>query len=72
MEIICVDETKLDSSFPNSQFRIDGYIFPPYQRDRDNNGGLFDYKKTLETKLSQTVCLELTLSNKKMVYTVYV
>ena len=72
MEILCVDETKLDSSFPNSQFRIDGYIFPPYRRDRDNNGGLFDYKETLETKLSQTVCLELTVSNKKMVYTVYV
>ena len=28
LEILCVDETKLDSSFPNSQFRIDGYIFP--------------------------------------------
>ena len=39
MEILCVDETTLDSSFPNSQFRIDGYIFPPYRRDRDNNGG---------------------------------
>ena len=39
LEIICVDETRLDSSFPNSQFRIDGYIFPPYRRDRDNHGG---------------------------------
>ena len=34
LEILCVDETKLYSSFPNSQFRIDGYIFPPYRRDR--------------------------------------
>ena len=39
LEILCVDETKLDSSFPNSQFRIDGYIYPPYRRDRDNHGG---------------------------------
>ena len=39
LEILCVNETKLDSSFPNSQFRIDGYIFPPYWRDRDNHGG---------------------------------
>ena len=38
LEILCVDETKLDSSFPNSQFRIDGYIFPSYRRDRDNHG----------------------------------
>ena len=29
LEILCVDATKLDSSFPNSQFRIDGYVFPP-------------------------------------------
>ena len=28
LEILRVDETKLDSSFPNSQFRIDGYISP--------------------------------------------
>ena len=28
LEILCVNETKLDSSFPISQFRIDGYIFP--------------------------------------------
>ena len=35
LEILCVDETKLDSSFPNAQFRIDGYILPPYRSDRD-------------------------------------
>ena len=27
LEILCVDETKVDSSFPNSQFRIDKCIF---------------------------------------------
>ena len=39
LEIICIDKTKLDSSFPNSQFKIDRYIFPPYRRHTDNHGG---------------------------------
>ena len=74
LEILCVDETKLDSSFPNSQFRIDGYIFSPYRRDRDNHGGgkmvfireglITKRLENLETKLSETICLELTTSNK--------
>ena len=33
LEILCFDETKLDCSFPNSQLRIDGYIFPPNRRE---------------------------------------
>ena len=37
LERLCVDKTKLDSSFPNSQYRIHGYIFPLYQRDRENH-----------------------------------
>ena len=75
LEILCVDETKLDSSFPNSQFRIDGYIFPPDRRDRDNHGGekivfireglITKRLENLETKISETICLELTVSNKK-------
>ena len=75
LEILCVDETKLDSSFPNSKFRIDGCIFPPYWRDTDNHGedkmvfireGLITKRLgNLETKLSETICLELTVSNKK-------
>ena len=75
LEILCVDETKLDSSFPNSQFRIEGYICPPYRRDRDNHGvgkmvfireGLITKRlENSETKLSETICLELTVSNKK-------
>ena len=32
-----VSETKLDKSFPVSQFLIDGYG-PPFRLDRDNNG----------------------------------
>ena len=33
-----VSETKLDNSFPVSQFLIDGYT-PPFRLDRDNRGG---------------------------------
>ena len=75
LEILCVDQTKLDSSFPNSQFRIDGYIFSPYRRDRDNHGGgkmvfireglITERLENLETKVFETICLELTVSNKK-------
>ena len=42
IDIISVDETKLDSSYPRSQFHIDGYQFPPFQREIN----------TEETKLS--------------------
>ena len=67
LEILCVDETKLDSSVPNSRFKIDGYIFPPYRRDRDNHGrgkmvfireGLITKRLVnLESKLCIYVCM---------------
>ena len=36
---ICVDKTKLDASFPDHQFKISGYQFPPLRRDRNSKGG---------------------------------
>ena len=39
VDILCIDETKIDSSFPDSQFYIECYQFPPFRRDRDINGG---------------------------------
>ena len=57
----------------NSQPKIDGYIFPPNWRDRDSYGGVkMDFVResfitkrleNLEAKLSETICLELTVSN---------
>ena len=38
IDILMVSGTKLDNSFPVSQFLIDGYT-PPFRLDRDNNGG---------------------------------
>ena len=30
---------KIDSSYPNAQFQISDYQFPPFRRNRDKNGG---------------------------------
>ena len=38
MDIIILIESKLDSTFPSSQFMIDGYT-APYRLDRDRYGG---------------------------------
>ena len=75
LEIICVDETKLDNSFPDQQFKIKGFQFPPFRRDRNKfGGGKIVYVKDglianrltdFEITESETICLELTISNKK-------
>ena len=39
IDIICVDETKLDSSFPDHQFKIEGYQLPPFKGGRNSKGG---------------------------------
>ena len=38
MDVISIQETKLDSSFPPQQFKIDGYS-EPYRLDRNRDGG---------------------------------
>ena len=73
LEIICIDETKLDASFPDHQFKIDGYQFPPFRKDRDKHGdgkvvfvkeGMIVYKiKVFEINKSEATCLKLTISN---------
>ena len=39
IDILCIDETKLDDSYTDSQFKIKGYQFPFLRKDRDNRGG---------------------------------
>ena len=39
IDILCVDETKLDESFSDSQFLFENYQFPPFRRDRNSKGG---------------------------------
>ena len=38
LDILTIQETKLDSSFPSGQFILDGYS-EPYRLDRNRNGG---------------------------------
>ena len=41
LDIITIQETKLDASYPAGQFLIDGYS-QPYRLDRNRNGGGVD------------------------------
>lgn len=75
VDILCIDETKLDSSFPDHQFKIEGYQYPPFRRDREKLGGgkmvfikdglICKRLEKFETLISETICLELTINNKK-------
>ena len=38
IDILLVSETKIDDSFPNGNFLIDGFS-TPYRLDRNSNGG---------------------------------
>ena len=65
--MLCVDETKLDGSYPTLQFILENFHFPPFRRDRNSKGGgkLVSVKQRmiakrledLETKLSETICI---------------
>ena len=69
LEIICQDEIKLDESLLDQQFKIDGYQFPPFRRDRDKKGGgkvafvregfIVNKIKEFEKNKSETIYLEL-------------
>ena len=34
IDILCLDESKLSYDFPDAQFHIEGYKYPPFRRDR--------------------------------------
>ena len=38
LDFFMISEAKLDESFPESQFLMDGFT-PPYRMDRNTNGG---------------------------------
>ena len=75
IDVLCVDETKLDSIFPDHQFKIEGYQFPPFRRDRISKGGgklvnlwgSFIAKRItkFETKKAGTISIEFTIAKKK-------
>ena len=57
------------ASFPNSQFNLENFQFPPLRRDRNSKGGgklvyvkqgiIAKRLENLETKFSETICIEL-------------
>ena len=75
VDILCIDETKIDPSYPDSQFHIDEYRFPPFREDRNIHGGgkmvyvrngiIAKRIKHFEEDFGETICLEFTLSKKK-------
>ena len=75
INILCVDETKIDSSYPNAQFQVNDSHFLTFRRDRNKYGrgkiaftrqGLITRKlPKFQTKGSETICVELILSKKK-------
>ena len=65
---------KIDSSYPDAQFEIPGYQYPPYRKDRNKNedskvvfirdGLIIKRLKAFEGDISETIYLELTISKK--------
>ena len=75
LDVLCVDEAKLDASFPDHQFKIEGYQFPPLRKDRISKGVgklvfiregfIVKQMKKFETTNAETICLDLVIAKKK-------
>ena len=74
IDMLCIDETKLDETFPDAQFLIENYQFPPLEETKIKKGGgkmVFIRKELLakrledfETKSTETICIELLISKR--------
>ena len=74
LDYFVLSGTKIDESFPSAQFNINDYEIQN-RRNRDKNGGgiiefvrkgfITKRMKECETKLSETICTEFTVSKKK-------
>ena len=77
IEIVAISETKLCSDFPDVQFQVDGYVYPPYRKDRTKHGGgimvfvkndlITKRKQEFESDSVEIISLELTISRKKWI-----
>ena len=78
IRVLCVGETKLDQSFPDAQFHIEGYQYSTFRKDHKKNGGgkIVYVKEGLIPKRImeyeniniETICIEITI--KKMLFNV--
>ena len=77
IDILMISETKIDESFPLSQFMIDGFSMP-YRRDRNAHGcGILVYfRNNITSKLLkienlplniEAIFIEMNIKSKKMV-----
>ena len=59
IDTLMVSETKLDSSFPQAQFRIEGHA-PPFRFDRNSHGGgiLLFIRENIPTKIISIIPLK--------------
>ena len=77
LELVAISETKLSSEFPDPQFQIDGYQFPPLRKGRDKHGGgLMVFAKNdiiakrlteLQPKYIECICVEFQISKKNWI-----
>ena len=74
LDYFVISETKLDSSFPFSQFHLGDYELWNCKDRNKSQGGLIEFVKKgiitkilkdLETNLSETICTEITISKKR-------
>ena len=74
MDILLIGETKLDNTFPDGQFLINGFL-PPFRKDRNKYGGgiMILVKEQIPVKIIETnlpndiesIFLELSFKNSK-------
>ena len=75
IDILCGDEAKLDSSYPDAQFQINDSQFSPFRRDKNKYRGdkiVFRRQSLItrrlpkfETKASEIICVVLIISKKR-------
>ena len=75
IDILCIDKTELDDSFPDSQFLIEYHQFPSFRRDRNSKGGvkivyvrqglISKRLENFQSKTIETICIEFSISKKK-------
>ena len=81
-DILAISETKLDDTFPDAQFRMDGYYSPAqFRRDRNKHGGgLMVFirngipvkrSKTYEPSNQEAICFEVTITKRKWIIYVF-
>ena len=75
IHVLCIDETKLDESFPDAQFHTKGYRYLAFRKNCNKNGGrkiVYVKEGILAKRILEyqninieTICIEITISKRK-------